>query len=112
MFASQVPARPICLGERVPHHAPILRQVQDVEWIEEEAFWLFGVVGAGAATVVVVVEAIWVVTVIVESARVRARREKMEKMGEVFLCIFVGVDCVFSRCRASVRHLILLFLRS
>jgi hypothetical protein len=89
----QVPARPTCFEERVPHHAPDSTQVQDVllrEWARE----IFGDVdGAEAVTliVVVVIDMMRVVTVVVESAQTRGRSAKRGRASNLFGCILARV---------------------
>jgi len=90
----QVPARPICFEERVPHHAPDSMQVQDVLLREEWAMEMFGEVGAAEEEiliVVVVVDVMRVVTVVVESDQTRGRSEKRGRVSNLFGCIFARV---------------------
>jgi hypothetical protein len=90
----QVPARPICLEERVPHHAPDSTQVQDVLLREEWAMEMFGVVGAAEAEtliVVVVTDMMRVVTVIVDCAQTRDNSAKTGRASNLFGCIFARV---------------------
>jgi len=93
----QVPARPICLEERVPHHAPDSTQVQEellrAEWAME-MFGGFGAVGAAEAEtliVVVVTDMRLVVTVVVESAQTRDNSAMKGRASNIFECIFARV---------------------
>jgi hypothetical protein len=90
----QVPARPICFEERVPHHAPDSTQVQDMLLRDEWAMEVFGEVGVAeeeTLIVVVVVDVMRVVTVVVESAQTRGRSEKRGRASNLFGCIFARV---------------------